>query len=196
MKYSLYMGILRALGWVTLSKKKRDKQPWLVLSELILSQSLLHLVPETVPLATRSGVLPEIEVTDNCLQFFWLCLHSLSENWDIPLSPIFWYLSYSQWCPPKSLTIVWWTFVGARRGYFLKLGVWTHLEQLWILPHSIIISSWVSIFPYQVSFILLFLFTLLIPCGEEMSLPWKSKTKRKWQSSVFFRSPIDSGPKL
>lgn len=44
------------------------------------------------------------------------------------------------------------------------------LEQLWILPHSIIISSWVSIFPYQVSFILLFLFTLLIPCGEEMSL--------------------------
>ena len=80
MKYSLYKGFPRAAGQVTLSKREGDNQPWLILSELILSQPLLHLESETVRLVTHSRVLPEIAVTDNVLPIFWFCLLSLSEN--------------------------------------------------------------------------------------------------------------------
>lgn len=54
MKYSLHKGFPRAAGQVTLSKRKGDNQPWLILNELILSQPSLHLEPETVRLVTHS----------------------------------------------------------------------------------------------------------------------------------------------
>lgn len=66
-------GVSQTTGWITLSKREGGCQPWLILSKFVLSPLLLHLILETYS-SMGSRILPEIEVTDSGLQFFWCCL--------------------------------------------------------------------------------------------------------------------------
>lgn len=111
-------------------------------------------MPETVPLLIHSRFLPKIKVTANHLQIIWLGLLSLSEKYNIPLSPAFWYVSDLQWWPKdhwqlSSDPII--TFSQGPKSLFLKSGAGIHLKQLWELVHSIT-PSWMFIFLYQSSF--------------------------------------------
>lgn len=67
-------GVSQTTGWITLSKREGGCQGRrLILSKFVLSPLLLHLILETYS-SMGSRILPEIEVTDSGLQFFWCCL--------------------------------------------------------------------------------------------------------------------------
>lgn len=197
MKYSLHKGFPRAAGQVTLSKRKGDNQPWLILNELILSQPSLHLEPETVRLVTHSWVLPEIEVTDNGLQIFSFCLLSCSGKLRYPTVSSLLITRLLSVMSPKSLTIgdPILSFPRGPKMLFLKAG---DLNS----PGAVLgfFPFYHSILGFHLPLLRFILFSIPLHLTPSM---WrrnvsamKVRNKRRWKSSIFFVSPTGSGPKL